>query len=209
MPLRAQNKPLLLEELCNLLDRVAVLYQVQNYSSKVNGLLLAEWLMDEYQHHEFELIKMALNNPPPLQEQAWRLTPDTLRSWIDYTRIKREEKRIAEESTKRQNQEVRIEKQEWTEETQKLVREFTTKLEAAARPVPTLHKSQIQKEGQERVKKTSASAGHSYTTAEEYTLKELHRQYLHAKWKHDEHQRVMYNGKIKETFMSEEEWMAQ
>src|SRR5574343_484643 len=102
LPLRAQNKELLWVELCNLLDRVAMLYQVPNYSSKTNGMLLAEWLMAEYKHHEYELIKTALNNPPPLHEQAWRLTPDTLRSWIDYTRIKREEKRQAEESAKRQ-----------------------------------------------------------------------------------------------------------
>lgn len=137
--------------LCDALDRIAKLYQIPNYDLTVNSMLLSEWIMEEYQHHDLELILETLRKPPVLNDQTWRLTPDTLKTWIDLKRTERENDRIKKESEQRQQKSVQ--NQDLSEETVRLVEEFKTKLKEGVKTVAPLTESEIKQEGQHRPKK--------------------------------------------------------
>ena len=150
LPLKMQNQQNLMLEVCKLLDRLAVIYQIPNYDMKVNSMLLAEWIMDNYKYEDYGLVVESLRNPVRLNDHTWRLTPDSISGWIEHTRIKRAEKAQAEESKKRQ--EMEISKSDISPETQKLIQETLNKLLDGPKNVMTLSPDEIKEEGQTRPK---------------------------------------------------------
>lgn len=67
--------------IANLLDRIAVLYQIPNWTA-MNAVVLAEWTFDNYKWDSLETIELALKNPTPDEEKTYRLTPDSVSRWI-------------------------------------------------------------------------------------------------------------------------------
>jgi len=196
MALKNLDTRLLMEELCKALDRLAVIYQIPNYDPKVNSILLAEWILENYQHHDLALVQEALRNPPRLSEtndHTWRLTPDSISGWIDYTRIKRANQREVEESRKRQ--EEAQPKHQYSPETEKMIADFQNKLLEGVQKVPALTEKEIKENGQLRPK----AVKYNGTDKEYLILKELQRQYFIDCYD-------KYTGKPNENWMSFEEW---
>lgn len=88
------NKVTTLKDLTKRLDRLAVLYQIPNWSVR-NAVLLGKWIMEKYQFETLDVITECLESPPPTGEKNWRLTPDTIESWFALKleeQVKRREK---------------------------------------------------------------------------------------------------------------------
>lgn len=80
--LRAQpDKAEALKQIAYSLDRLYKLYQIPNWSAD-NSVLLAEWIFDNYNCEPLELIVKTLNNPPDVEKDNWRLTPDVISKWM-------------------------------------------------------------------------------------------------------------------------------
>jgi hypothetical protein len=139
-----------MDELCKLLDRLAIIYQIPNYDMKVNSMLLAEWILDTYKHEDYDLVRESLRNPVRLNDHTWRLTPDSISGWIDYTRNKRAERNLLEESRKRQESENK--KHEYSPETEKMIQDFKNMLLDGVQSVPGLSEKEIKENGQVRPK---------------------------------------------------------
>lgn len=60
---------------------MARLYQIPNWS-EVASVDLAEWTYENYKYEEPETIIEALRNPAATSDKTWRLTPDTVRTWM-------------------------------------------------------------------------------------------------------------------------------
>lgn len=174
--------------------KIAKIYQIPNFDN-TNAELLSEWLMDEYKHHDLALVQETLRNPPRLNDQAWRLTPDTLREWIDLTRIKQAEKANVKESQKRQD--IEVIEPALSEETQKMVADYIASL-IPEKTTYQLTKEQIQEEGQIRPKQKRAI--YNSTPKEELVMKELKRQYYNECYD-------KYTGKQLDSWLSFEEWV--
>jgi len=180
MAIRLNDAKLVMRDLFLAIMKIAKVYQIPNFDN-TNAELLAEWILEEYQHHDLELVQTALRNPPRLNDQAWRLTPDTLREWIELTRIKRANLKDAEESKKRQ--ELEVVKNDISPETQKLIKETLNNLLDGPKNVMTLSPDEIKEEGQTRpkaFKHPSTDAGYVKEWAErvkrhaEQTYRERH-----------------------------------
>lgn len=82
-----------LKSIASLLQRLAKLYQIPNWSEE-NAILLAQWIFDNFKYETFETIRECLYNPPITGQKNWRLTPDTITEWmvlkLDEVAIKRE-----------------------------------------------------------------------------------------------------------------------
>ena len=184
--------------------RLVRLYQVPQVD-EVSAVLLAEWIIDEYKHHDLELVQTALRNPPRLNDQAWRLTPDTLRSWIEQTRFKRETNKERIESKKRQEQEAQ--QQPISEDTKAMVDEFMKKIAdgiqsdkvAAMTYVEREMKKIRQEDDDRRNGKKSKSAGYTPPTPEQIARRDLHMRYIRENYD--------VAGKKRECWTPEEEWI--
>lgn len=155
MALKNQNPQLLIPELCDLLDKIAKLWQVKDYDPSVNSILLSEWIMDEYQHHDLDLVRLALSKPPLGNDREWRLTPDTLKNWIELTRIKREKQKALKESRERQEMESNAKPL-----SPEVEREVFGYLNQLVKTVPALKKGDIQNivnEDRRRIERPKAS----------------------------------------------------
>ena len=104
------------------------MYQVPNFDN-TNAELLAEWIVDEYKHVDLEIVRSALHSPPRLNDQAWRLTPDTLTVWIEHARIKGVDQKMKNESSERQGAEVIA--HPITPQTEKMVKDAIMNLAAS------------------------------------------------------------------------------
>ena len=183
-----------MQDLFLAIMKLAKIYQIPNFDN-TNAELLAEWLMEEYKHQDLDLIQETLRNPPRLNDQAWRLTPDTLREWIDLTRIKRADLKIKEESQKRQET-INENMAQLSLETQKMVADYIAKLMPEKKSYE-LTSQEIKENGQLRPKKVKNV--YPSTPKEEVILKELKRRYYLE----------MYDkitGKPLDNWMSFEEW---
>jgi hypothetical protein len=82
------DKKELIKEIANLLQRLSLLYQVNNWSAE-NSVTLAEWVFDNYKGYRINDVIECLKNPPTVQKKdgeidnQWRLTPDTINKWMD------------------------------------------------------------------------------------------------------------------------------
>jgi len=111
-------------------------------------MLLAEWILENYKHEDYDLVRESLRNPVRLNDHTWRLTPDSISSWVDYTRNKRAEKAIVEESRKRQ--EAETPKHQFSPETEKLIQDYKNKLLDGIKTVPQMDETEIKATGQLR-----------------------------------------------------------
>lgn len=64
-----------------LLMKVATLYQIPNWGES-QSVVLADWIYQNFQYDKLESIVKTLNNPPIDDDKNWRLTPDTIQSWM-------------------------------------------------------------------------------------------------------------------------------
>lgn len=66
-----------------LLMRLKRLYQIPDFT-EVHSVDLAEWIIGNYKWEEGATIESCLNNPPATETEKtnWRLTPDTIRTWM-------------------------------------------------------------------------------------------------------------------------------
>jgi hypothetical protein len=104
------NKVTTLKDLTKRLDRLAVLYQIPNWTVR-NGVLLSKWIMDKYQFETLEVIIECLESPPPTGEKNWRLTPDTIESWFALKleeQVKKREKEYEKEKIRLRELESQI-----------------------------------------------------------------------------------------------------
>jgi len=132
-------------QICSLLNRLVKVYQIPNVDNEAI-VYLSEWIMDEYKHNDLELIQEALKYPPKNEMNTWRLTPDTIRYWIDVTREKIFDRQQKEESRKRQEDENK--KHEYSPETEKLIQDFKNKLLDGVQSVPQMSEKDIKETGQ-------------------------------------------------------------
>lgn len=65
-----------------LLDRLAKLYQQQNWNAE-NSVILAEWILDTYPCEMMQTVDKILRKPPKSDGPNWRLTPDTVQKWME------------------------------------------------------------------------------------------------------------------------------
>lgn len=79
--MRGQDKANVIFFIGMLLKRLSLLYQVPNFTED-HQEVLSEWVYDTYQCDELEIVKKCLTNPPPTDKQNWRLTPDTIQTWM-------------------------------------------------------------------------------------------------------------------------------
>ena len=169
-----QDKVSVLREISTLIQHAAKLYQIPNFD-EVNALILSEWVYDEYQHRNIELVQDALRKPPVIRDtdgkviQVWRLTPDVLKQWIDQRSLEREEEKQRKESAKRQ------EEDKWPEISAKTEMKIAYHLESlrklvdeekksGIRTLPKLNGYEIKTEGDTRPKvKKSVIGRQGYT----------------------------------------------
>ena len=149
LPLKNQDQSELMAEICKLLTRLVKIYQVPNIDNEAL-VYLSEWMMTEYQHHDFALIMEALKYPPKNRDNTWRLTPDTIRFWIDTTMEKRFDREQVEASKKRQESETI--KTPFSPETEKLIQDFKNMLLDGISRVPEMTPEEIKANGQVRPK---------------------------------------------------------
>ena len=162
-----------MDEICSLLNRLIKIYQIPNCDNET-VMFLAEWIMDQYKHHDFALIQESLRNPPRNDFNTWRLTPDTISIWIEQTQNKRANKAIVEESRMRQDAETP--KHQYSPETEKMIQEYINSL-SGFKEVQALTDDDVKKYGQEKPVKKSASAGYVAPDREYVVMKELRRRY--------------------------------
>lgn len=65
----------------SLLDNIAVLWQIPNWSV-TNSVMLAEWVYKTYSCEPLETIIRCLTSPPTGDEKVYRLTPDVVSKWM-------------------------------------------------------------------------------------------------------------------------------
>jgi len=196
-----RDKKELLKHLVYLLNRIAKLYQIPNFDNE-NSVLLASWIYETYQYDQFETIERALTNPKPLDDNAFRLTPDTVAKWLSIELEKGSIKLETEhKKLKAQTIEFTIPKDQepFSEETNKLIQDFINGL-ANHQKTPPITEAMIKELGKERLKPNSVSAGHLVTDKDEVIMHELRRQWM-IKY-HD-----LQTGKPLDNYLSFEEFI--
>jgi len=183
-----------MKELCKALDRLAIIYQIPNYDPTINSILLAEWILDTYKHEDYDLVRESLKNPVRLNDHTWRLTPDSISGWIDYTRIKRANQKEIEESRKRQEAENQTHK--YSPETEAMIQEFKNKLLEGVKPVPQISDEDIKANGQLRPQAVKRAS-----TNKEYLIEKQ----LRKQWALEVHDK--YTGKRLDNWISFEEYI--
>lgn len=178
------------------LMRLSKLYQLRDFNDD-NGEILAEWVCDEYEHYDLEVVLDSLRYPPPLNDPTWRLTPDTIRFWIAETIAKRVEAKMKKESQARQDQEITI--PEISESTSNLINEYVNKL-ATFKPGKAMPADMVKALGREKIERKAASAGMPSGTIEDFNRHELHLQYIRENYD-------PLTGKPLPGWMPENEWL--
>lgn len=192
LPLKKQVESDLMAELCKMLNRIIKIYQIPNVDNEAL-VYLSEWIMDEYQHNDLALIQEALKYPPRNPDNTWRMTPDTIRFWIDQTREKVFDRKLKEESKTRQ--EADNQKHQYSPETEAMIQEYKNKLLDGVQSVHQLSDTEIKANGQVRPQAIKRAS-----TSQEYLIeKELRKQ-----WSNEVHDK--YTGKPLENWLSYEEW---
>lgn len=192
-PLKKQDQSNLMEELIKALNRIIKIYQIPNIDNEAL-VYLSEWIMDEYQHNDLALIQEALNYPPRNPDNTWRMTPDTIRFWIDTTRERIFDRNAKEESKARQ--EAETPRHQYSPETVKMIEDFKIKLLDGIKTVPELTAKEIKENGQVRPKAINRPS----TSAEYVIEKELKR-----KWMLEFFDPI--TGHKRDNYLSFEEWI--
>lgn len=179
--------------------RLAKLYQIQLFD-ETNALLLAEWTAENFQHKTLDLILNALKNPPTIYEdgnisRSWRLTPETIKSWIDKRSIEIEEIRIKKENEEKAKTEIEF--PEIAPDVIKMIDEKKSELLGQMQKSKSVNLNNIEIK---RPKEKSYSVGIPFTSAERLKQYELHMIWIR------ENIDPITQAKLP-CFMSEEEWL--
>lgn len=78
--LKEQDEAAVITIIASQLKRLIRLYQIPNVAG--NEVELADWIYENYKYEEFALVYSVLKNPPATDDKNWRLTPDTIRTWM-------------------------------------------------------------------------------------------------------------------------------
>ena len=155
--------------LCELLNRLAKLYQIKEFDSSV---VLASWILTNYKYERLESITRCLENPPALDEKIWRLTPDVIQSWFMAYLDKLSNAREREiHNAKHEKVES-----EWQEDRLKELHETIKAVEDFK--VPAITEEDILAEGQEKPKRRYVPPD------KEYLIMQQMRQEYGRKWCH-------------------------
>jgi len=187
--LREQNKGEVVLELSKQLARLSVLYGIPNYTA-VNASVLAEWIYDNYQTEMLETVMRVLNKPPDTGEKIWRLTPDTVTSWMSLEL----DRFYAQREREIHNQKHQDVPNEWPEERLKELQETLKKVEDFV--VPSLTEEDIIQEGQREPKQPSYHA----PDAEYFVMNQMRIRYA-REWTN------LHTGEIKEGAPSFDEYL--
>lgn len=90
-----------IEQIGRLLNQLAKLYQIPNWTGE-NAALLSNWIVNKYEYEPLEVIIGCLANPPKTGEKNWRLTPDTIEQWLTIRLEEQAEKREKEYQKEKQ-----------------------------------------------------------------------------------------------------------
>jgi len=195
------DKKEVLKVLVYLLTRIAKLYQIPNFDNE-NAVLLASWIYETYKYDPFEVIEKALTNPKPLDDNAFRLTPDTVAQWISIELEKYSTKlETNHQNTKSKTIEFLLPENTGalSEETNKLIQDFINNL-SNHQKIPSLTEDIIKEQSKERIKHQSVSAGHLVTTKEEIIIKEMRRKWMLECYD-------LHTGKPLDNWLSFDEWI--
>ena len=79
--IKGEDKTRTTAHISALLLRLAKLYQIPSFD-ETSAVMLAEWVLESYQYESIDLVIRCLQKPPHNGEKNWRLTPDTIQSWM-------------------------------------------------------------------------------------------------------------------------------
>lgn len=167
-----------ISEISGALLKLAKLYQMKDFDD-INALLLAEWTVEKFKHKPLGIIINALTDPPTIYEdgaivKSWRLTPETIKAWIDQRCIELEELRIKKESEAKQIESA-SECTKLSEDTLKMINEVKSDLMDKMNPKKIIDIHAITPM---RPKENSYAVGYPHTPADELRKKELHIQWI-------------------------------
>jgi len=191
------DKKEVLKNLVYLLNRIAKLYQIPNFDNE-NSVLLASWIYETYQYDQFDTIENALTNPKPLDNNAFRLTPDIVAQWIS---IELDNKAMKLEQEHQKNKSKTIEftaPENISKETETMIQDYLNTL-SGHKMVQAMTDADVIKYGQERLKTPAKSLLYTPPDKEYLIEKELRR-----RWALEVHDK--YTGKRLDNWMSFEEW---
>lgn len=89
------DKKATIDQISKMLNQLAKLYQIPNFDGE-NSVLLANWIVNQYQYEPLNVVLDCLIKPPTTGEKNWRLTPDTIEQWLAI--------RLEEEAVKREKE---------------------------------------------------------------------------------------------------------
>ena len=179
--------------ICDLLNRVAKLYQIPNWD-ELNAVLLSDWILETYPTATFETIQRALLKPRTVGK-TWRLTPDVITEWMGFEIEQETIKREKEIHNAKQAEEQTGEG--WTDQR---FEEVLKAIDAAPgfKRGPSLSPQQIRDEGQEQPKQRATI--YPYTTREEHIARAMKLAWISENYD-------PRTGEKLPNWMSEDEWI--
>lgn len=179
--------------ICDMLARLAKLYQIPNWDA-INEILLADWILETYPAETLDTITRALTKPRTVGK-TWRLTPDVISEWmaveIEADTAKRE-KEI--HNAKHQEEEVT---DGWTNERFNEILEAIDKAPGFKRG-PSLSPQEVREEGQEKPKERGTI--YPYSTKEDYVARAMKLAWISENYD-------PRTGEKLPNWMSEDEWI--
>lgn len=199
------DKLALISKIAELLQRLALLYQVSNWSMD-NSATLAGWVYDNYKGYRINDVITCLKDPPTVLkkdgeiENQWRLTPDTINKWMEIQIGKVEA--IPSIEPPKVDLPEKPDVHQKPVDVDKMLEDFKRSLlNSKVKGMPQLTKAEIKTEGQsEPPRKKSTASAQYLTTPEQAREKEMKIEWarLHTD---------LYTGKVKEGSPSFDEWV--
>lgn len=136
-----------LKVLCASLMRLAKMYQIKDFDMET-AVLNAHWIIQNYKYEQLTTVTRCLENPPPIDDKIWRITPDVIQSWMAAYLDKlyaQKEKEVHNEKHK----------EEPEGDPDPRLAEWLKELEAKETPVRPITEEEVKKEGEEKPYKPS------------------------------------------------------
>lgn len=180
-------------EICNMLDKLAKLYQIPNWD-QIGCFLLSDWILETYPAETLDTITRALTKPRTVGK-TWRLTPDVITEWMGYE-IEQEAMRREKEIHNLKHTEEQI-ADGWTDERFQQVLDAIDAAPGFKRG-PSLSPQEIREEGQEKPKERGTV--YPYTTREEHIERAINMAYICENYD-------ARTGEKLPNWMSKDEWI--
>lgn len=179
------NKQALIAQICARLLRLVKLYQIPNFDEEA-AVLLAEDTLERFQYEPIETILRCLDSPPSTGEKNWRLTPDTISTWMQITIEKdAEERERINQLYKTKDAQEMYTSADIPEHVNQLIEEYKAKLKEGIKPIAPLTEKEVKQEGQHRPKKPAYNSP-KQECYEEWRKKIRDFQYRTVKERHPE-----------------------